>query len=165
MRKSNIIVIAILVLVSIELIWLWNYLGFSLTDPTDLIIGIIWWAVIVIVCIALVVTELRRRERLRTIFVADGMLYNCESGVVRLGVDQGSWVYVGRMKDILNALTYGSEASISHDQPRVRFKYVVRTKRFSGDGRVWRGEVVNVNGAQNTRVFSSAEELTGLLTA
>lgn len=96
MRKSNIIVIAILVLLSIEFLWLWNYLKFSLTDPVDLIITVVWWLVIIAVVVAIVVVERRRRERIRSVFVSDGVLYNCETGIIRLGEARDAKDYVRR---------------------------------------------------------------------
>lgn len=89
MRKSNIVIIAILLIVSLFLLWLWKFLGFSLHDPIDLTIAIVWWVILAAVIVAIVITEQRRRSRIRTIFVSDGVLYNCETGVVRLETCRG----------------------------------------------------------------------------
>ena len=48
-RKSNVIIIAILMVASIAFLWLWNYLGFHLIDMRDLVITILWW-IITIAC-------------------------------------------------------------------------------------------------------------------
>lgn len=40
-RKSNVIIIAILMVASIAFLWLWNYLGFHLIDMRDLVITIL----------------------------------------------------------------------------------------------------------------------------
>lgn len=83
-RKSNVIIIAILMVASIAFLWLWNYLGFHLIDMRDLVITILWWIITIGLCIAIHIAEKRRRERIRTIFISDGVLYNPEVGVVRL---------------------------------------------------------------------------------
>lgn len=165
MRKGNIIIIAILLLVSFELIWLWNFLGFSLHDPIDLTIAIVWWVVLIAVVVAIVVVEQRRRARIRTIFVADDCLYNCETGVVRLPGGDSDRDYVKSMRNILSSINYKGEAKLSQDQPRVRFNYIVRTKKYSDGGRVWSGEVVNINGSRHPMGFSSAQDLMKILAA
>lgn len=49
MRKGNVITIAVLAILSLVFLWLWNALGFSFTDPVDLAITIVWWVVIIAV--------------------------------------------------------------------------------------------------------------------
>lgn len=165
MRKSNIIIIAILLLVSFELLWLWDYLGFSLTDPVDVAFAIVWWVVIIAAIIAIVLVEQRRRMRLRTIFISDGVLYNCETGVIRLPGDEGDWDYVRGMCDVLETLNYGGEAELSQDQPRVRFNYIVRTRKFAHGGDVWSGEVISIANARQSKRFSNARDLSQILSA
>ena len=115
MRKGNVITIAVLAILSLVFLWLWNALGFSFTDPVDLAITIVWWVVIIAVVIAIVVTERRRRERIRTVFVADGVLYNCESGVIRLNNAADAKNYVKAIRHALNNLDYGAEAKLSQN--------------------------------------------------
>lgn len=165
MRKGNVTVIAVLLVVSVALLCLWNSLGFSLTDPVDLTITIIWWLVLIVIIVAICITEAKRRTRIRTIFIADGVLYNCEIGVVRMEGDVNSRAYVKKMGEILRSLDFGSEAKLSHDQPRVRFDYIVRTKRYADGGRVWNGEVVRIGPTQQSRNFSSAQDLVKLIAA
>lgn len=62
MRKSNVIIIAILMVASIAFLWLWNYLGFHLIDMRDLVITILWWIITIGLCIAIHIAEKRRRE-------------------------------------------------------------------------------------------------------
>ena len=57
MRKGNVITIAVLAILSLVFLWLWNALGFSFTDPVDLAITIVWWVVIIAVVIAIVERE------------------------------------------------------------------------------------------------------------
>ncbi|MEI3376950.1 MAG: hypothetical protein V8R08_03835 [Coriobacteriales bacterium] len=159
MRKSNIIVLVILVLLSLEFLWLWNHFGFSLTDPADLAITIVWWLVIIGVAVAIVLVEKRRRERIRSVFVADGVLYNCETGLIRLGDERDAKDYVKMIRHALNGLDYGAEAKLSKNQPRLHFRYIVRSKKFSDGGRVWTGELVNVRNPQDNKPFASVNEL------
>ena len=49
MSKSNIIVTVVLAALSILLLCLWYFQGFSTTDaPLDLVLSVVWWIVIVI---------------------------------------------------------------------------------------------------------------------
>lgn len=97
-RKSNVIIIAILMVASIAFLWLWNYLGFHLIDMRDLVITILWWIITIGLCIAIHIAEKRRRERIRTIFISDGVLYNPEVGVVRLESNDPRRQGVGRRR-------------------------------------------------------------------
>ena len=165
MRKSNVLVIAILVILSLVFLLLWNRLGFSLTDPADLAITIVWWLVIIGVAVAIVLVERRRRERIRSVFVSDGVLYNCETGLIRMGDSPNAKEYVKMIRHALNSLDYGAEAKLNQNQPRLHFKYIVRSKKFSDGGRKWTGELVDVKNPQNNRDFSSIDELTQVLAA
>ena len=109
--------------------------------------------------------EKRRRERIRTIFVADGVLYNCESGVIRLNNATDAKGYVKAIRHTLNNLDYGAEAKLNHNQPRLHFKYIVRSKQFSDGGRLWAGELVNVRNPQDNKNFSGSEQLAKLIGA
>lgn len=164
MRRSNIVAIAVLLIVSLLLLWLWKYLGFSLHDPIDFTIAVVWWLVLAAIIVAIIIVEQRRRAYIRTIFVSDGILYNCETGIVRLeSAPSGGFDYIKGMSKVLDSLNYGPEAVLSHDQPRVRFDYIVHTKRFSNNGNVWNGEVLSVRGSHKTRSFYSAQDLQGIL--
>ena len=48
MSKSNIIVTVVLAALSILLLGLWYFQGFSATDPLDLVLAVVWWVVIAI---------------------------------------------------------------------------------------------------------------------
>lgn len=165
MRKGNIIAIALLLFVSFELLWLWDYLGFSRTDPADIVFVVLWWIVIIGVVVAIIVVEQRRRAHIRTILVSDDVIYNCEAGVVRLAGNDGNKDFVKSMRNVLNSLDYSSEARLSQDQPRVKFNYIVNTKKYSKGGQVWSGDVICVTDAQHAKTFSNAQELSRILTA
>lgn len=121
-RKSNVIIIAILMVASIAFLWLWNYLGFHLIDMRDLVITILWWIITIGLCIAIHIAEKRRRERIRTIFISDGVLYNPEVGVVRLESNDPQ-AYVDGMRELLDNLNYDPNVSPDASQKRLRFSY------------------------------------------
>ena len=81
MKKSNVIITVVLAAVSIFLLALWYMLGFNEIDsPLDLVISVVWWAVIVAGIAVAAKTESTRRQRIRTVYVADGVFYNSEAG-------------------------------------------------------------------------------------
>ena len=139
-RKSNVIIIAILMVASIAFLWLWNYLGFHLIDMRDLVITILWWIITIGLCIAIHIAEKRRRERIRTIFISDGVLYNPEVGVVRLESNDPQ-AYVDGMRELLDNLNYDPNVSPDASQKRLRFSYIVHSPKFSDEGRVWEGDL------------------------
>lgn len=172
MKKSNVIVTAIIIVFSAFLLWLWYFLGLNAVDqPLDLIVSVVWW-VLVAVGVALIIKfEKDRRRSIRTVYVADGRMYNSEIGVSALTPG-------ARMADEiatrLAALEYGfdceeaPEAYASDGIPA--WRYVVRTEEFrpadrsgSADGsEMWKGEVVTVATGESRR-FSSRDELAALL--
>lgn len=157
MRKGNWIIIAILVIASIVFLAMWYMQGFNLIDnPFDLVITIVWWVVIVGVCVAISWAESRRRRSIRTAFVAPGVVYNIESGVVR--VDDGS-DYVDVLQNVLSNLKYGYDKGNVTDDKRIRFKYIVRTDKFANDGNTWVGEVVKVSNPDDIQHFNGKRSL------
>ena len=107
MRKSNWIIAAVLLLASVAFLWIWHALQFDLVDnPLDIVVTVVWWVVIAAACVAIHWAEKKRQERIRTIFVAPGLLYNSEMGVVRLSPDDE---VVDALQAILSNLTYGFE--------------------------------------------------------
>lgn len=163
-RKSNIIIVAILMVASIAFLWLWNYLGFHLIDGRDLVITIIWWVITLGLCFAIHRAEQKRRERIRTIFVSDGMLYNSEAGTVRVNGDNAK-AYTDAMRLVLANLTYGSDVKPDNNQSRVRFKYIVHSDKFSDSGNTWKGDVIQLPGTRNTYDFNNVDELKMILSA
>lgn len=159
MRKSNWIIIAIVVIASIFFLWLWYYLGFNyVDDPLDLVITIIWWLIVILLCLAIRKFEKDRQRSIRTIYVGNELLYNSELGVVRL--DQGA-PYVPAMQQILETLEYNfdrQEADENNGQ-KARFRYVVHTDKYDDEGDTWEGEIVRVSDPDNPLEFESMEEL------
>lgn len=164
MRKSNVIIIAILMVASIAFLWLWNYLGFHLIDGRDLIITILWWVITLGLCIAIHHAEMKRRERIRTMFISDGVLYNSEAGIIRIDSNDVQ-SYVNGMRQVLDNLDYDNNVHPDSSQKRLRFSYIVHSPKFSQNGDVWRGDVVRIGSSNDPIPFDNAQELSRILTA
>lgn len=163
MRKSNWIIIAILVIASIIFLAMWYTLGFNLVDdPVDLVVTIVWWVVIIGVCIAINWAEGRRRRAMRTSFVAPGLVYNPEAGIKKVAED-GS--YVDTLQKILTNLNYNFDKTDASSDKRIRFKFIVRTDSFSNNGATWTGEVVKVANPDDVHHFQNKRELSKLIEA
>lgn len=160
MRKSNWIVIAILVVASILFLILWNVFDFNLIDAKDLWITIIWWVVIVGVCVAIKLADNKRRQSMRTAFLAPHLIYNAEAGIVK--VDAKTDV-VPELQRILSNLKYDMVKAKVPEDSRIRFDYVVRTNRFAQNGNVWEGELVKISHSNRPKPFRDREELVMLL--
>lgn len=160
MKKTNTIIAAVLAVISVVLLVVWYALGLNHVDePLDLVLSVVWWVVIVGGAVLLVRLERVRRARVRTVYVADGRIYNSEAGTVTLpaGAD-----VTGAVSAVLGALTYdfanvgeGSDAS-----KRGGYKYVVRSLEY-GDS-AWEGEVAVV-ATGNVVPFSSRDELARII--
>lgn len=164
MRKSNIIIVVILMVASIIFLWLWNFLQFHLIDMRDLIITILWWIITLGLCYAIHYAEKKRRERIRTVFVSDGVLYNAEAGIYRLkGNDPAA--YIEGMRELLGNLNYDNNVSPDESKSRLRFSYIVHSPKFSNDGEVWKGDVIQVRGPREAIPFNDEEELSEIFIA
>ena len=153
---------AILVAASIIFLAMWYALGFNLVDdPLDLVVTIVWWVVIIAVCLLIKWAENTRRRAIRTYFLGSGVIYNPEAGIVRVDTE----AYIPALQRVLNNLDYSfDEKNISNDQ-RIRFDYIVRTDKFSDNGRTWVGEVVRVSNPDDVRRFNRKVELARLVDA
>ena len=163
MRKSNWIIVAILVIASIVFLAMWYTLGFNLVDdPLDLVVTIVWWVVVIAVCIAINWAESKRRRSLRTSFIAPGLVYNPEAGIVKVADDEA---YVPALQKILANLNYNFDKNDMPKEKRIRFKYIVRTDTFSNNGSTWTGEVVKVSNPDDVQHFQNKRELGKLIDA
>ncbi len=161
MRKSNWIIAAVFVLASILFLWMWHALQFDLVDnPLDLVVTIVWWVVIAGVCVAIHLAERKRRERVRTVFLASGLMYNSEAGMVRL--EPGTPV-VEALRNLLSQLEYDFDLAEPPSNSRVHFQRIVRSAKFNDDGDTWEGEVVEVAYPDTPRSFRSKNELATLV--
>lgn len=172
MRKSDIIVAAVLALLSIFLLWLWFCLGFNQVDsPLDLIISVLWWVVLAGAAYAVTCLEKTRRRQVRTLYVADGRCFNGESGMHDMS---GEGSLVDSMAATLEGLEYGfqkaEEPKFGDGEDAVSFRWVVRTDEFKPakrddarhEGETWDGEVVDVVTGDVTK-FSNREELAAII--
>ena len=171
MKKSNVILAAIIAIVSIFLLYLWFYLGFNVVDnPLDLVISIIWWVILALAIWLIIRAEKKRQEAIRTVFVSPRETFNVEVGTrnVELSV-------VATLEDILRNLEYGfSKQELPNDANELYSK-IVRTKTFKLEedddqetktkaDYKWEGQVIDV-ATGDTVDFASKEELEAILAA
>lgn len=189
MKKSNVILTAVVLVASAFLLWLWYFLGFNKVDsPLDLVMSVIWW-VIVAVGVALVAkVEKTRREKVRTVYVGPNKLYNSESGVLTLANGVSATESAAA---VLASLEYDFDRADAPDpkdeENPIKWTHVVRTSKFEpakdddqGNGvagqsasqsssqsagqrsETWEGEVVIVETGRAVP-FSSREELATII--
>lgn len=144
----------------------------------NLVVAVVW-AAVVVVCLKASRAEDARRRAVRTCYLANGLLYNSEGGVVRAS---GTTAQVDAMQNVLSNLRYGFDvAELPTPKGGSRrgmtglFDYVVRTKTFkvakAGDGvspRLvsWQGEVASTAHPTNKPIsFEDRAELEAALTA
>ncbi|RNL49027.1 hypothetical protein [Paraeggerthella hongkongensis] len=185
MKKSNVIIFALLAAISAFLLWLWYFLGFNrVDDPLDLVLSIVWWVVIAAAILVIVKMEQVRRQRIRTVYVGDGSTFNSEKGLM-------SFMEGASMQDaiasIVENLKYDFTREDFPDQDKFQAKYFVRTKDFKTEEspeavkdqptesaqtspgssasvqRIWSGEVV-VAATGEEKPFETPEELAAILT-
>lgn len=107
MRKSNVIILAVLAVAAGFFLWLWYYLGFNFVDdPLDLVLAIVWWAVVLVVIFGIHTAEKKRRRRVRTAYLAPGMLFNSEAGFVDLDALEEGTTLVDALEQTLVGLKY-----------------------------------------------------------
>lgn len=75
MKKSNVLITAVIVVVSAFLLWLWYDLGFNHVDsPLDLVLSVVWWAIVVVGVVLVAKAEKTRQESVRTVYLGEGRL-------------------------------------------------------------------------------------------
>ena len=187
MKKSNVIIFVLLALASAFFLWLWFFLGLNRIDePLDLVLSIVWWAVIAVAVGVIVKMERTRRRRIRTVYVGDGAAFNSEKGLVKL---EGAAPMRETIAGILQSLKYDFERVDFPEKDEFEVKYFVRTKEFEAEERkdeasdadaatadqpaaaapqteqkTWKGEVFIVE-MKEERPFDTPEELASILTS
>lgn len=184
MKKSNVIVFVLLTLASAFFLWLWFFLGLNQVDePLDLVLSIVWWAVIVVAIAVIVKMERTRRQRVRTVYVGDQATFNSERGLAAI---EGSQPMPEVIAGILQNLKYDFSREDFPDKDRFTVKYFVRTKQFDAEEKqdaesaeveerasvdaaephieqkMWKGEVFIVE-TKEERPFDTPEELASIL--
>ncbi len=157
MRKSNWLVIGIIIAASLAFLAMWFLMGFNVVDNTlDLLITVVWWVVVVAVCIGISLAESRRKRVMRTVYVAHNLLYNPEVGFLEVP-EGGSCTEA--LQRLLQQLDYDFNAQCPLGDQRAEFIYVVRTNKFAQGGNVWTGEVVSASNEREAMPFASKEQL------
>lgn len=128
MKKSNYIILTVVVLAAAFLLYLWFHLGFNHVDnPVDITLAVVWWIGVVAI-IALIVRMERKRQRLiRTLYVSPSRLFNSEAGLVELPAGQDT---VEAMQSVLGGLKYGFKAQEQPKQEDFDYRFVVQTDAF-----------------------------------
>ena len=107
MRKSNVIILAVLAVAAGFFLWLWYYLGFNFVDdPFDLVLAVVWWAVVVALVVGIHASERKRQRRVRTAYLAPGVLFNSEAGFVDLAAFEEGTTLVDALEHTLVGLKY-----------------------------------------------------------
>lgn len=173
MKKSNVILTVLIVAVSAFLLWLWYNLGFNTVDaPLDLVLSVIWWAIVIVGVAFALKTEKTREQSVRTVYLGEGRLYNSEAGVRMLGAGASA---ADSVAAVLTGLEYGfdrEEAPDPNDEENpANWTHVVRTEKYEpartdsdGEqkGETWEGEVVVV-ATGKAIPFSSREALAAIV--
>ncbi len=131
MRKSNVVVFALLVLVSILLLWLWYYLGLDRVDyPLDLVLSIVWWIVLLLSAAIIIKLERTRRRRIRTIYAGERAAFNSEVGMFAVPSLADVEAVQATMASVLCDLEYDFTREDFPKPKDLKVLYFVRTKKF-----------------------------------
>lgn len=107
MRKSNWLILAVLAVAAGLFLWLWYYLGFNFVDdPFDLVLAVVWWAVVLVLVVGIHTAEKKRRRRVRTAYLAPGVLFNSEAGFVDLEAFEEGTTLADAIEQTLVGLKY-----------------------------------------------------------
>lgn len=162
MKKSNIVVLGVFAVISLFLLWLWWYLGFHKVDaPGDVMITVVWWAVIAAVIYGITRMEARRRQHMRTVYVSPNALFNCESGLIECSSNAKR---VELAEEIVKSMRYGMDFQDMPDPDDFACTYIIRTDSYK-DADDWRGTLVKVDrgGTNVEKAFSSRTSLSAAL--
>ena len=150
MKKSNWIILVLLVVASALLLWLWYYLGFNYVDsPLDLVLSIVWWVAVVAFIALIIRAEKKRQRAIRSIYVGPDKLFNIEAGVVDCPDPEQR---VAVMQNILNNLKYsfGNHAE-RPSADEFRYQFIVDSDVYKPSDSAadqepeWKGSVSKVS--------------------
>ena len=128
MKKSNIIILSIAAVVSVFLLVLWFVLGFNHVDsPIDPLVTLVWWLVIVAAALIINKVEGSSREKIRSVYVSDGQLFNSEVG---LEPRNPAVPLEANVAQIVENLDYGFEKKDFPEADEFQPKLLVRTTEF-----------------------------------
>lgn len=148
MNKINVFALAIAVLASAILLAFWFVLGFNHVDaPLDFVITVLWWLLITGVAYGIVRSEQQRRERIRTVYVAETEMFNPEWGSIARPADASALVRAA--EETVRGLKYGfSLHKLPGEDERPYFTHVIRTFEYDEENDEWSGEVVFAGDSQ-----------------
>lgn len=156
MRKSNWIIAAVLVVASIFFLWLWYYLKFNFIDnPLDLVLSIIWWAIVGLGCFGIKKAEDKRQERVRTTYVANTAVFNSEAGLVDLN---GATAVEG-IQQVLEGLEYNFDIKDFPSQDQAKFDYIVRSKKFEVEKEDEQAAAASTGAAEGAEAAADATQV------
>lgn len=166
MKKSNWIILAVLTIGAGFFLWLWYYLGFNFVDdPFDLVLAIVWWALVLVAVFSIHAVEKKRQQRVRTTYLAENKMYNTEAGLINLEELEEGVTLTDALETTLAELKYTFDREDLPEEEEVKFVRIVRTQKFDkDDADKWEGEVVDVSTKEATP-FKGKEELAQLLAA
>lgn len=173
MKKSNWLILLILVAASAFFLWLWYYLQFNLLHTLDLVLSVVWWVAVAAICLLIQRSEKKRQERVRACYVGPTVIFNSEAGMVQRA---GGASVVDELQQVISNLKYNFDLADFPSKEDAKFDYLVRTSKFKGakvdnaqdaeaqEPETWEGEVVDATGDKwESKKFSSKAELAQLI--
>ncbi|NHM16328.1 hypothetical protein GMI69_06605 [Eggerthellaceae bacterium zg-887] len=131
MRKSNVVVFALLILLSAILLWSWYYLGLNRVDyPLDLVLSIVWWIVLLLSVAIIIKLEKTRRRRIRTVYAGERAAFNSEAGIFPLPTFADVEAVQATIASVLCDLEYDFTREDFPEPKELKVRYFVRTKKF-----------------------------------
>lgn len=133
MKKSNWIIMAVLAVAAGFFLWLWYYLSFNFVDdPLDLVLAIVYWALVIGLSVGIHFAEKKRRRRVRTVYVSDRALYNSEAGLLAFPDEEPTQDDIA---SVLYNLKYDFARADEPDLGTFDVKYLVRSEKFDAEKR------------------------------
>lgn len=169
MRKSNYIVLALLLVASFVVTYLWLFQGYQLTDTifTGVVPLVLWWIAIAVVAIVLAASDRKHLVESRTVYVGEGSLFSPTDGLVKTGTAP----LAKQVEGIVGGIRHGSRGKQFPGEDAFTPRLVVRTTDYQGkpgsEPAVWRGEVVEASrdGEGQRWSFDGERELQSILAA
>lgn len=183
MKKSNWIILGLLLLCSIFLLWLWFYLGLNhIDEPLDFVMSGIWWVVIAAIVFVVIKVERDRRKRIRTIYVGEHTLFNSESGVISY---ENQADLLEQAEKTLGDLEYKFDREDFPEKEEFPVEYIIRTEAYKekreeesdetpetvdrmtveeSDKTTWKGEVI-IASSHEEKPFEDKMQLVQILNA
>lgn len=158
MKASNWLVYGLSILAAALLIAFWYLFGYYRIDsPLDVIIAVFLLIAVVVAIVFIVSVERKRKDRIRTLYVGEGFVYNSEEGVRDVS---DSHTLLMNMRDMLENLNYSFEHIHLSNVNRDSIYLIIETTSYKKD--TWAGKLVLIK-AQEEYPFTDERELAELL--